>query len=96
MKLILEVQDFVYSEILDAALYYENKQEGLGQKLYSNFENTLFETEKRPLTFQKTRNNYRHALLSRFPYLIIFRIYENKILVFKLIHSKKHPSKRYK
>ena len=96
MKLILQVLESVYSEILEAALYYENKQEGLGQKLYDNFENILLEIEKRPLTFQKTRNNYRHALLSRFPYLVIFHIYENKILVFKLIHSKKHPSKRYK
>ena len=96
MKFTLLVHDSVFAEINDATLYYEDKQIGLGKKLYEDFEDSLMQIEERPLSFQKTKNNYRHTLLDKFPYLILFRVYENKILVYKFIHAKQHPAKHHK
>lgn len=96
MKFILYVPQEVLNEVKEAADYYDIKQDHLGLKLYDNFEDTLLRIEENPLLFQKNRKNYRQALLSRFPYLIIFRVYGENILVNKFIHAKRNPVRRYR
>jgi hypothetical protein len=96
MKFELIIPEIVEAEIDEAAKYYDKKQDGLGNKLYNELTEALSFIEKNPLSFQKSRKEYRHALLVTFPYLIIFWVYENKILVYKFIHTKQHPAKRYK
>lgn len=96
MKFTLIIPEIVEAEIDEAATYYNKKQEGLGNGLYQDLIETLSFVEKNPFTFQKTQKDYRQALLNRFPYLIIYKVYENKILFFKFVNAKKHPTKRYK
>ena len=96
MKFIVRVPEEVLLEVYEAASYYDYKQKGLGDKLYDDFENALLTLEKNPLAFQLIHKNFRQALLTKFPYLIVFRIYNTKILINKFIHAKKHPLKRYK
>ncbi len=96
MKLIVQVPQEVLLEVNEAASYYDAKQKGLGDKLYDDFENTLYVIEKSPRSFQQINKNFRHALLTKFPHLVVFRIYSTQILVNKFIHAKKHPLKRHK
>lgn len=96
MKFQVEVPNLVLEEVGDAVLYYDSLQKDLGNKLYDDFESTLLSIEKSPLLFQRVHKNYRHAMLYRFPYLVIFRVFETKILINRFIHAKKQPAKRYK
>lgn len=96
MKFTLVIPGIVEEEIDEAAAYYNKKQEGLGDRLYKDLTETLSFVEKSPLSFQKSRKDYRQALLKRFPYLVIYKVYENKILIFRFINARKHPVKRYK
>lgn len=96
MKFILHVPQEVLNEVTEAAEYYDRKQEDLGLRLYDNFEDILLQIEKNPFLFQTAHKDYRQALLSRFPYLIIFRIYEKNIFVNKFIHARRNQEKRYK
>jgi hypothetical protein len=96
MRFTLIIPEIVEEEIDEASVYYNKKQEGLGNKLYEDVTSTLIFLEKNPLSFQKSRRDYRHALLKKFPYLVIYKVYKDKILIFRFINARKHPVKRYK
>jgi len=96
MKYELIVPELIFEKIHAASLYYEEKQEGLGYKLILDWEESSELITKEPLSFQKIKNNYRQILLTKFSYLIIYRIYNNEVVVYEFINAKKHPSKRFK
>ncbi len=96
MKFSLVIPEIVEVEIEEAATYYNKQQDGLANSLYRDLTETLSFIEKNPFTFQKTQKDYKQALLNKFPYLIIYKVYENEILFFKFINAKKHPAKRHK
>ncbi len=96
MKYTLIIPGLIYEEVHEATLYYEKQQTELGHKLILGWEQTLDLIEKKPFSFQKTHNNYQQILLTKFPYLVIYRIYNNEVVIYKFINAKRYPSKRYK
>ncbi len=51
---------------------------------------------KQPKLYPEKYKQFRQALVRPFPYLIIFEIIEQTIVVHKVIAAKKNPIKRYK
>ncbi len=79
--------------------WYEEKLEGLGYKFLTAIEKKIAEIIKYPETFGSKGNpNYREALLSRFPYVVVYRIYKRKkeIFICAIHHTKKSPRKKYR
>ncbi|HXB39706.1 MAG TPA: hypothetical protein VNZ49_04140 [Bacteroidia bacterium] len=64
MKLIVQVPDLVLFEVNEAVIYYGDKQDGLGDKLYDDFEDVLIQIEKNPLSIKKYIN-YTGTLYSQ-------------------------------
>ncbi len=96
MKYEIIIPAVVREEVTEAVDYYNFKQKGLGDDLYYDLIEKLEFIQKAPSSFQLYHTSYRQALLKKFPYLVIFRVFDNKVLVNKFIHAKKHPNKRYK
>ena len=92
----LIVQEKVFTEVEGAWLYYEKIITGLGDQFLEDWENILLYVEKHPEHFQKRKKDFRCASLKRFPYMVCFVIEPKFILVYKLIHIRKKPSKRYR
>jgi hypothetical protein len=51
---------------------------------------------KQPKLYSEKYKQFRQALIKPFPYLIIFEIIEETIVVHKVIYAKKNPNKLYK
>lgn len=84
-------------EIIDGFNWHENKRLGLGSEFIDEIETTLKYIENHPEHYQiKYRNKYREAILKRFPYLIIYELIGNTIVVFSVFPSKNNPSKKPK
>lgn len=96
MKYDVIIHHEVYEEINEAVLYYNQKQKGLGDKLFDEAVEIFTRLETDPLLFQKYKAEYRQVMLKKFPYLVIYFAYETKVLVYRFIHAKKQPAKRYK
>ena len=92
----LEVKPDAREELAIAAIYYESLSEGLGIKFLDAWEVTAAIIQKNPLGFAVRKRNFRQALLRKFPYLVIFEVLENTVVVYGIIRAMKHPSKRYK
>ena len=73
--------------------WYESKQFGLGKRFLNDFENTLIQIQSNPYIFQ-LENNYRNALLDIFPYLVIFEIDYQEIIILAVFNTHQNPTKK--
>ena len=85
----------VDDDISNAVEWYENKQSGLGLKFIEDWENTVSFILSNPLAFSVKRKTFRQAVLKNFPYLIVYEIMNDLIVIYAVVSSKQHPKKRY-
>jgi hypothetical protein len=93
---ILRLLDEAKVELRESAQWYEQKREGLGEDFVASVESALEIIEKRPRQFTQLNvgskdREVRRCVLKRFPYLIIFEILHDEILVVAIAHSKRKP-----
>ncbi|MEI6449828.1 MAG: type II toxin-antitoxin system RelE/ParE family toxin [Actinomycetes bacterium] len=68
----LVVRAAAEADILDAALWYEQRSPGLGAELLRAVDVTLAEVVRMPARFPLVHGESRRALLRRFPYAACF------------------------
>lgn len=89
----LILQEEASLEILEAYIYYENAQKGLGEKFMKNLDKYLRRIQNNPKHFQ-LKKNYREAFIQKFPYLIVFDIIDYKIIVLSVFNTHQNPTKK--
>jgi hypothetical protein len=95
MKFTLHALSGVDDDISNAVEWYESKQKGLGEKFLDDWENTVTYILSNPYSFSKKVKSFRHAVLKNFPYLIVYEIIDNLVVIYAVINGKQHPKKRY-
>jgi plasmid stabilization system protein ParE len=81
----------VEQDVIAGYSWYEEKARGLGEEFLHMFYASANELFRNPLIYQKVYGDFRRRLLRRFPYAIYFRIDENEIIVFGLLHCARDP-----
>lgn len=89
----LILQEEASQEILEAYIYYENAQEGLGEIFMKHLDKYLRRIQNNPKHFQ-FKKNYREAFIQKFPYLIVFDIIDYKIIVLSVFNTHQNPTKK--
>ena len=83
-------------ELRSAVLYYEECQMGLGKDLYDRVTKAIYAIAGDPLRFplyegrQLTRS-FRRATVERFPYLLIYEVRDDEVLIVAVAHSGRQP-----
>lgn len=90
----LEIKEEADFEITEGYLYYERKRIGLGEEFLECIEYYLQRICENPKHFQIKKKNYREAYIRRFPYLIIYEIEENAIIVYSVFNTPQNPEKK--
>lgn len=91
MKYTYRILDSAAAELLEAALWYENKRTGLGDELILCFEAKLHQVLSNPLQFQVRDKDCRFAIVDRFPYYIIYLVEGDLVSVVSCFHAKRNP-----
>lgn len=89
----LVVQEEASLEILEAYIYYENAQTGLGEKFMKQLGKYFLRIQTNPRHFE-IKKNYREVFIQKFPYLIIFDIIDHKIIVLSVFNTHQNPEKK--
>jgi len=82
-------------DITQAVGWYEQQQTGLGKKFLSSLSERTETISQMPHLFGvKSRKKYREAKLSKFPYLLTYKLYPRKkaILIVGLIHERRNTN----
>jgi plasmid stabilization system protein ParE len=86
------IQHDAETDITDAAIWYHQKQPGLGQEFLAEVETTLTAAAANPSHYHRLRRkpDVRRAITNRFPYRIFFVLHPETIVVFRVLHHARH------
>lgn len=96
MKLELIIRDEAELEIIEASVYYEKQQVGLGKLFLGHLQTYLDRIQTYPEHFSVKRKPYREAFIKKFPYLIIYEITKEKVIVYSVFNTWQNPEKKKK
>jgi len=83
-------------DLADAYDWYAAKNHFLGERFLDSIMETTHFLEQNPLLFQKVYKNFRQAPVKIFPYILLYKIEENEVIIYRVFHTKRNPVKKYK
>lgn len=90
MKTVL-VRPAAADDIEDAFLWFEAQRAQLGAEFRAELKSTLERIANNPDLSQVVHRNTRRALLRRFPYGVLYRVYPEAIVVVAVMHGRRDP-----
>lgn len=80
-------------ELAEAAEWYESKRTGLGVDLVAIVDRAFDELLDAPLSYALWRADrpYRRQILTRFPYIVFFRVEDDVVEIVAIAHTKRRP-----
>ncbi len=82
----------VPQELEAAALWYEERQPGLGSDLIQEYQATLGRILNEPERWPKIRDDNRKLNFRRFPYAIIYSVRGDAVFLKAVMHLHRRPS----
>ena len=83
-------------ELLEAWEWYEDKQAGLGDQFKNKVTERLHSLLQHPERYPIRKKEFREVRIEVFPYLIIYRIDKNTVVIASILHTSRNPKKKYK
>ncbi len=78
-------------DVWDIISWYEDHQVGLGEKFNSNLNTLFFKIAANPTQYSYYKKDFRRAVVNNFPYLVIFKITQNEIVVYTIVYGGRDP-----
>lgn len=88
MSYSLFVQHEAVIDIQEAFEWYESKQAGLGFEFIEEIENGYDKICNNPKYYTSIVKHFRRLKVNRFPYLIIYEIEKNSVIVNSIKHAR--------
>ena len=93
MSLTLRWRDRAIHEAQDAYDWYEVRSQGLGESLLLELDAHVDSLVQRSTGYPKWRGPYKKINLQRFPYIVVFRVVKDTVIIFSVFHSSRNPSR---
>ncbi len=90
----LLIREEVLSDLELAFNWYESEKIGLGDELLEEWENICEYIRTQPYSAVLYKRNIRQARLHRFPFFVMYEIFDDNIVIYSVAHSKRHPDLR--
>lgn len=79
------------NDLAEAITWYESQKSGLGKLFLDQVEKYLKNIGKNPFQYPSKRKPYREAFIKMFPYLIIYEVVENEVIVYSVFNTYRDP-----
>lgn len=89
MNFTVVIQPRAMLQVIKAALWYDKLNIGLGQSFSNGIEKAYEEIGKNPTFYKLINKRYRRYRVTRFPYIIVYKITGNTVMVIAVRHYKK-------
>jgi plasmid stabilization system protein ParE len=93
MAVELIIAPEVQQDIADAYTWYEDHRPGLGEEFLGCVDACIHAICRIPELYSKVHEDYRRALVRRFPYAIFYEYTEGKVIVYSIFHTSQDPKK---
>jgi len=82
------------NELSDAISWYESQQRGLGLAFLNTIETYLNGIQQNPYLYPSRKIPYREAVVRKFPYIIIYEVVDNEVVVYSIFHTHRNPKNK--
>jgi hypothetical protein len=89
-----EIKEEARIEIIEAYIYYESQQTGLGVKFTEQLEKYLHILAKNPLLYPIKDYGFREAYIIKFPFLIIYEVSEDMVVIYSVFNTYRNPDNK--
>ena len=80
-------------DIVEAYDWYERQRPGLGEDFLSCLDAAFHAISRSPEICATVHEDYRRALVRRFPYGVFYRYEESVVTVYCILHTARDPAK---
>ena len=88
MKWLLLVRPEAERDLAAARDWYDEKRPGLGDTFLDEVADAINGLALNPQLLRLFYRNFRRLLLRRFPYKVFYRVIGDRVVIFRVIHSK--------
>jgi hypothetical protein len=71
--------------------YYNDQQKGLGSRFSAVVEDAVAKIKKAPFSSSLAYDDVRYKVVQKFPFLILYKIEDNLILILRVFNSHRSP-----
>lgn len=96
MSLPLELTEEAKKDIFDSYFFYESEQFGLGKSFLEKLDICFNSILENPLKYPSKRKPFRGALVDKFPFLVVFEPFDDKLLVYAVFPTSKNPKGKFR
>jgi toxin ParE1/3/4 len=89
---VIRVHPAATSEAVEAAAWYFRRSECRGLSFFERLRQAYAEVEAHPLRWALYRKRTRHFKLRGFPDLVVYRPWQDGVLVLTVAHGKRKPA----
>ena len=91
MAFKITILESALNELEDAIEWYGKISPELSEDIINKFLSSVNLILEKPLQNPELRNGYRKINLDRFPYKLVYKIFQEEILVVAFAHHKRRP-----
>jgi toxin ParE1/3/4 len=91
MKYSVEYDDEVETDLQETMDWYANQKEGLDKEFVETVKSAIAQLAENPFVYRPRNQKLRFKHLDRFPYVIVFKMIRETIMVYAVIHDKRNP-----
>jgi plasmid stabilization system protein ParE len=89
--MVLIIRPEAENELIDAIDWYEARGPGMGAELLRCVEASFSRIVRHPESYPVIHRGTRMATVRRFPYLVLYRVRNEEIIVVAVFHAKRDP-----
>ena len=90
----LDIRPLAAMEVIEAYDWYELQREGLGTEFLDELEMFYTSILRNPTSYGFYDKAVRQGKLNRFPYVVVFEIFDESVVVYSVFMSKQEPGKK--
>ena len=91
MTLPVILRDEAAADVASASHWYDRQRSGLGDQFLDSLNQLLNDIEAAPLAYAASYREVRRAKLRRFPYIVYYRVLDDRIEVLGVLHGSRDP-----
>lgn len=94
----LIIKEEAHQETIEAYNYYEEQLIGLGERFLNLLQKRYTDLSNHPAHYGFINNdenlNLREVLLAKFPFVVVFEIIHNDVVVYAIHNTHRHPKNK--
>ena len=83
----------VEQDVGQAYAWYETQRAGLGEEYLNCVDACIQGLQRSPEIHAKVHNDYRRAMVRRFPYVIFYEYEKDTVIIYCVFHASRDPDK---